>query len=297
MKFITKVKFKAKKRWHTVYTLLGLDNESLHIKELILGTLLPNYVMLSYSVPSLMKLNKYIIKALNLNLPPLVYTLIIVALTLLIPFLIQKKRAKNENNKIKVLGDLLCGITSVVSEKSQRFHSVVHKAQKGEDKMSKDEIFITITQPKKQYHTICTALMSLLSRMLDNNEIKLNLVRYSKGKFKSLEVSTSADDTSESIPKFLNNDTMAKASAIKKKMLIMECKGDIDTFYEDSCGSNIHSMITYPVCNEEGTRYVICLSSHTDYTFKRSNEKIYGLILSEFGKRLILESYLDDLKG
>lgn len=297
MKFATKAKFKVKKLGHYVNSLLGKSNDNLHLRDLFLGTLLPNYVMLSYSVPSLMAVNKSLIKALNFNFAPIVYVLIVIGLTFVIPIFIQNNRTKNENDKIKILGDLLYGITSVVNEKSQRFHSVVHKTENCEDKMSKDEIFLTITQPKKQYHKICTALLSLLSRMLDDNEIKLNLVRFSNGKFKSLEVSTSADDTSKSIPKFLNNDTMAKASAINRQMLIMECKGDIDSFYEGSCGSNIHSMITYPVCNEEGARYVICLSSHADYTFKKRDEKVYNLILSEFGKRIILESYLDDLKG
>lgn len=298
MNILTKVKFRFKKLWHAVSSSFGINSENLHFKDLFLGTLLPNYVVLSYSISSLMNVNKGIVHSFHIHLEPIVRAFIIIVLTILIPVIIQIKRAKKDGDKIKILGDLLYGITSVVNDKSRRFHSVVHRAKHNEDKMSKDEIFTTITQPKQQYHSICTALLSLISRMLDDNDVKLNLVSYSNGKFISLEVSTSADDTSESIPAFLNNNTMAKFSAINKKMLIMECKGDVESFYEDTInGSHIRSMITYPVCNEEGARYVICLSSHVDYTFKRRDEKLYNLILSEFGKRIILESYLDDLKG
>lgn len=260
---------------------------------------LPNFVILSYSLSSLKAIEYKMLKALSLEWHPVAYPLIIFFLVLVLPYFIQNHKEGKDEMKNKILTSLLSGISVVVNDKSQRFHKTIHNTENTKDKISKDEIFTTITQPQEQVRIICQVIFSFFKEFVNEGNLKFILVSCSSGRFIRVINCTSADDTSKTLPSFLNHKTMAKDCADKKKILIMECKGDKNVqFYESrKKKSNINSMITYPICNEETTRYVLCLSSHEEFTFKNRDKKVYELILKEFGKRIILESYLNDLKN
>ncbi|HRM91530.1 MAG TPA: hypothetical protein PLK68_13845, partial [Thomasclavelia ramosa] len=153
-------KSKRKKVTHWLDSHLGISLFLREIKVSFFSTLVPNYVVLSYSIPSLKSWNLQRLSELSINFPPIVYAIIIIILTFIIPHLIQMHKQNQEKSLSKVLSNLLGGITVVVNDKSRRFHTVIHQNEHGDDKMSKDEIFTTITQPKEQIHSICTAIMT-----------------------------------------------------------------------------------------------------------------------------------------
>lgn len=259
-------------------------------------TLVPNYIIVSYSVSQMMDFNKSILNKVGIPYDNAIFSILFIICIFIIPFIVHNIawfnidiKYKEEN---KFLKKIMFGINSVVDTKKNRFH-----ASKNKNISNSSLFFQEITQPEMQIANICTTIANLIKGYTDDEQIKLSLIMCRDGMFESY-LYLSDESSSVEIRDMNQKPTTAKEAMRKQKMIIIE---DVDKIKKKEVfwkapNSKIKSVITYPICCGSKTVFVVCITSKQSGTFQTKNEKIYQFILEEFSRRILLESYLLEIR-
>lgn len=184
------------------------------------------------------------------------------------------------------------GINSVVDTKKKRFH-----ASKNKDISNSGDFFQEITQPEVQIANICNTITNLMKGFAEDEQIKLSLLVCQDNQFQSY-LYISDESSSVEINDMNIKPTAAKETMKKQKMMIIEDvdnKKKKDVFWK-APNSKIKSVITYPISCGNKAAFVVCITSKQSGAFQVKNEKIYQFILDEFSRRILLESYLLEIR-
>lgn len=259
-------------------------------------TLVPNYIIVSYSLPLFMNFNKKILNFSGIPYNNDIFLCIFILFIFIIPFLIHNIKWFNLENKYKeeniLLKKIMFGINSVVDIKKKRFHE-----SKNKDISNSGVFFKEITQPDMQIANICSTIANLIKGYTNDEQIKLSLIMCQNEKFNSY-LYISDESSSVKIKDMNQKATTARESMLKQIMIIIENVDNIkkeDVFWK-APKSKIKSVITYPICSGGKTVFVVCISSKQSDTFQKKNEKLYDFILEEFSRRILLESYLLEIR-
>lgn len=157
--------------------------------------------------------------------------------------------------------------------------------------------FRDITQPELQIANICTAVTNLFKSYIGDDKIKVSLIAC-KNKICESYLYISDDTSSVSIDDLNTHKTTAKSAILKQKMIVIENvnqKKKKDPFW---CigNSKIKSIIAYPICYGRETVFLICVTAKNK-SFRKKDEKRFQFIFEEFGQRILLESYLLDIRN
>lgn len=260
-------------------------------------TLVPNYIIVSYSVAPMMDLNKKVLKWIGIPYDNIVFTIIFIISIFIIPFVVHNIKWFNVDSKYKeentFLKKLMFGINSVVDYKKNRFHK-----SKSKNLNSSGDFFQDITQPELQIANICIAITNLLKGYTEDEKIKVSLISCENRTFTSY-LFISDETSSIEIEDLNNHDTTARKSMRTQKMIIIEdvnTKKQKESFWKAE-NSKIKSIIAYPICCGAKTVFVLCVTSKQEQTFKNRDEKIYQFLFEEFGRRILLESYLLEIRN
>ena len=285
-------------QYHSRVNIMGYFNRKIINWTLFLQvfftTLVPNYIIVSYSVPPMMELNKEFLNWIGIPYNNLAFTIIFILCIFIIPFIIHNIKWFNVDSKYKeentFLKKLMFGINTVVDSKKNRFHK-----SKNKNINNSGEFFQDITQPEMQIANICTAITNLLKGYTEDERIKVSLITCRDNQFISY-LFISDETSSTEITDLNTHDTTAKQSMRKQKMIVIENvdKKTKKASFWKAGNSQIKSIITYPICCGGKTVFVLCVTSKQEQTFKNSDEKIYQFIFDEFGRRL--ESYLLEIR-
>lgn len=265
--------------------------------QVLFTTLLPNYIIVSYSVTPMMNMNKKILGWLGISYDSVIFTIIFIVSVFIIPFLVHNIKWFNAESKYKeeniFLKKLMFGINSVVDYKKKRFHK-----SKNKNLANSSDYFQDITQPELQIANICVAITNLLIGYSEDESIKVSLISCEKNMLTSY-LFISDETSSIGIDDLNNHDSTARKSMQKQKMIIIEDvhrRKTKNSFWK-GVNCKIQSIIAYPICCGGKTVFVLCVTSKQKQTFKNSDEKIYQFIFEEFGRRILLESYLLEIRN
>lgn len=267
------------------------------ILQVFFTTFLPNYVIVSYSVKPMMDLNKSFLEFLGIEYDNVVFTVFFIIFIFIVPFIVHNiKWFQTETNLLeenKFLKRIMHGISTVVDNKKNRFHK-----SKNKNLEKSGAYFQEITQPEMQIANICTTVANIFKSLTDENKIKLTLISC---KEKHLSSYSYMSDESSSVD-ILDLDThtsTAREAMRKQKMYVIE---DVERIKKENPfwkapNSKIKSLIAYPICCGGTTVFVLCIAAKTARTFKEEESKRYSFLLEEFSQRILLESYLLEIRN
>ena len=260
-------------------------------------TFIPNYIIVSYSVKPMMEFNKSILSCLGIKYEGVTFSVIFFLFIFILPFIIHNlKWFQNETNITKeniFLKKIMHGISTIVDSKKKRFHT-----SKNKDLKNSAAFFQEITQPEMQIANICTTITNIFKSITDENNIKLTLISC-KDKHLISYSYLSDESSSIEISELDKHNSTARETMKKQKMIIVE---DVDKIKDKvpfwkRPNSKIKSLISYPICSGGNTVFVLCITAKNPKIFKDNTIKQYQFLLDEFGKRILLESYLLEIRN
>jgi len=79
-------------------------------------------------------------------------------------------------------------------------------------------------------------------------------------------------------------------------MVIIESTEKLEKNWFYSTSSSIKSILCYPIKIGKNIEFIITITSKNENEFKKEEKSTYQLILDELSSRIILESYLNQIK-
>lgn len=265
--------------------------------QIFFTTLVPNYIIASYSVPELMDWNKKILDWFNIPYNGLICSILFFALILIIPFLIHNaKWFKDESALSKeneILIKILHGISLIVNNKKKRFFN-----SKNKNFENSLDYYLDITQPEIQIGGICDTITNLFKSITNEDSIKLTLISCKDNKLDSYLVMPD-ENSSVNLDDLNNHKSTARHVMKNKKICIIEDVQNLkkSTPFWKSSNLKIKSLIAYPICCGSNTTFVMCISAKKINVFTNKDSDKYQFLLNEFSQRILLESYLLEIKN
>ena len=260
-------------------------------------TFIPNYIIVSYSVKPMMDWNKTVLESCGIKYDNVIFSVIFFICVFIIPFIIHNikwfQTETNISEENKFLKKIMHGISTVVDNKKKRFHT-----SKNKDLGNSGAFFQDITQPELQIANICTTITNIFKSITEENNIKLTLISCKEKHLISYSY-ISDDSSSVNITELDSHNTTAREAMRKQKMFIIE---DVDKIkgripFWKTTNSKIKSLISYPICCGGNTVFVLCIAAKSAKTFKNDETKKYQFLLEEFSQRILLESYLLEIRN
>lgn len=185
---------------------------------------------------------------------------------------------------------LLSYIQHSVNIKKKRFYQEIGKHT------SNSAIFMNITQPLLQIEDLLSGLCNLFTDYYGISDIKGTIITCKDGKLKDYLVVCGDDQPTTTILQLSRNNSLAKATLNSRKICVAEDANTDKNFYHPQ-GCIISSAVCFPIFRGSDICMIACLTSKTEYSFKRSLTEQYKQIFSYFESRMLLESYLLELKS
>ena len=260
-------------------------------------TVIPNYIIVSYSVPPIMAWNISVLKYLGIKYESSIFSVIFFVFIFLVPFIVHNlKWFQIENNiseENKFLKRIMHGISTVVDSKKKRFHTFKNK-----NLGNSGAYFQEITQPEMQIANICTTVTNIFKSITDEDKIKLTLISCKEKHLSSYSYMSDESSSVDILDLDIHNST-AREAMKKQKMFVIE---DVDRItgkipFWKAPNSKIKSLIAYPICCGASTVFVLCIAAKNARTFKKEETKKYNFLLEEFSQRILLESYLLEIRN
>ena len=157
-------------------------------------------------------------------------------------------------------------------------------------------VFFNITQPEEQIDSLCSGLCNSFATIYGINDIKATVIGCKDSKLNEYIVVCGDDEPSTSIEKLAKEkESLAKYCLEHKSMTIAENALKYKHFYR-SIGCNIESAICFPILKGDKVAMIVCLTSKHKKTFLNCKRNEYRTIFDYFSSRIVLESYLQELK-
>lgn len=224
---------------------------------------------------------------------PLYQVIIIITICVVIPVIftiLVELSNLNANEKLAQLyNKLLAYIQHSVDLKKKRFYREIGKHTSG------GAIFSNITQPILQIEDLCSGLCNILSDYCGVSDIKGTVITCRDGKLKDYLAVCGDEQPTTSISELSKGNSLAKKALGSRTICVAEEASKDKNFYHPT-GCNICSAICLPIFRGSDINMIVCMTSKTKAAFKRSNIKQYRQIFSYFESRMLLESYLLELK-
>lgn len=259
-------------------------------------TLYPNLIITFYSLESIRKtFSEFLIKN-NLEVYKGLMSILVIISLFLVPifvvnFLTKWDLRKYEIRK-KVLTEVLSGVQNVLNEKKKRFNL---SSKNTDHTITEATIFREITKPRDQIEEIFKNTVDVFKSLCDDKKIKGSLIECKNNVMNDYFITT---DTNQgiTIEEMNKNDSTAKW-AIKHFDIGLIENTDIpyDVWYFMK-NRKCKSILCAPVIDGSEINFVLCLTSKSQYCFKRKNIDIYQYVLEEFFHRINLEYYLLSMK-
>jgi hypothetical protein len=264
----------------------------------LLTMALPSLVMMFYSIPRfrLFTINifsgigiKEFIKKIEIPIVISAY-LIIPLLTTLIHF---NFKSKDSNTNENFLSALVSHIDTILGSKNKRFYDFVRQ-NKATDPIN---VFREITQPIIQKTEVVKNIASFFSFFCNDHTVKVSLLRIIENN--TIDYFISLDGEPATDIEILNNKkSTAKYCLEEKKTILVEDTERRNVKFMPNIGdtSNTKSIICHPILKGSSIKYIICITSRNKNSFLKKNLKRFQYALEQFSKRIVLESYLDEIK-
>lgn len=225
---------------------------------------------------------------------PFNQVLIIITLCIVLPVtftILVEMSALNANEKLAQLyNKLLAYLQHSVDLKKKRFYKEIGKHTSG------GAIFSSITQPILQIEDLCSGLCNIFSDYYGMSDIKGTVITCRDGKLKDYLVVCGDEQPTTSIAELSRENSLVKKALNSRTICVAEEAKKDKNFYHP-VGCNICSAICLPIFRGSDINMIVCITSKTNAAFKRSNIKQYRQIFSYFESRMLLESYLLELKS
>lgn len=274
----------------------------------LLTIIYPNYIIISYTVNTVKDLNVTFLKFINIFDIILdhraLFNFVFISSVFIIPGIVFSLSKIFADNKLKFVAELLSTIlfslNQVVETKRKRF--LDYKIYALENNPDKEHIFATITQPLQQIIKIFDGVKYSFSKICKDEDIKVSIIKCSNNKLSNY-IYHSDDAPNISIEQLIQNKSTARHVISKKKPLLIQntdkkyLLNSKPWFYKgenDIC--DIKSIYCFPVKSGNQIIFIVTLTSKEPLTFRNKHKNAYDFMLNEFGSRLILESYLLDIK-
>lgn len=260
--------------------------------------MLPALITLIYSVPAV----KEVVKATSIQYGIHSYlkdhqVFIAIIAVVVIPgatsFLTYKKQFDNEKTTENILIALLAHLDTVVSVKNKRFYDYSKQVTKARG----SAVFKEITQPILQIQEIIKNISSFFEHIKSDTTIKCSLLRVKPNNtiehFICLDGQPTADDS------IINQKSSTASNCLQtKSMVVVENTDKKDALFAHAHGatSSNKSIICYPIKKGKQVEFIISITSRMEKCFNNAEIKKYEYILEQFGKRIVLESYLNQIK-
>jgi hypothetical protein len=264
----------------------------------LLTMALPSLVMMFYSVPgfrlfttnilSVMGIKEYI-KKIEIPIVILVY-LVIPLLTRLVYFYFKSKNSDTNENFLTVL---ISHIDTILGSKNKRFYDFVRH----NETIYPTDVFREIAQPIIQKTEIVKNIASFFSFFCNDHTVKVSLLWIDEAN--TIDYFIWLDGEPATDIKILNNKkSTAKYCLEEKKTILVEDTEKRNVKFMPNIGntSNTKSIICHPVLKGSNIKYIICITSRNRNSFTGKNLKRFQYALEQFSKRIVLESYLDEIK-
>ena len=193
----------------------------------------------------------------------------------------------------KILSALITHIDTIVGSKNKRFFDYCNRLPNG----CRDSVFNDITQPLLQMNEVIKNIVSYFEYITNDHTIKCSLLRVKNSVNFEYFICLDGEPTTDIV--VINNDKSTASICVRDhKIIVVENTCAKNAKFKHSFGSNSthKSIICFPVSKGPNIAYVISITSKNENTFRKKDEKIYEFVLEQFGKRLILETYLSSIK-
>lgn len=245
----------------------------------------PAFIMLFYSVDEiknpiinfLQRNNFYsIIKKLEIVITILFFIIVPLVITI---YNYYKQRSNIEMDNEELLNLIIC-IGDVVDEKTKRYYSYPKK---------EGDVFLTYIRPDIQIAKLKTSLTAYYRTIYEDRTITSDFFYNDKG---NLIYECKDEPTLTSIDVVNNSNSTAKTTLKQGKMIIIPDTTKKDVPFVVDKSYDIKSILCYPIFENGKIKYIICISSKNKGVFTKENREKYEFVLSEFEKRIKLETYI-----
>lgn len=264
-----------------------------------LGTIIsPGIITLVYASPNFKTWLKTIlnqiqlldvVKVLEIPIDAIGFVVIPYLVTLFSGYINNSIDKKNS----KILSALITHIDTIVGSKNKRFFDYCNRLPNG----CRDSVFNDITQPLLQMNEVIKNIVSYFEYITNDHTIKCSLLRVKNSVNFEYFICLDGEPTTD-IVVINNNKSTASICVRDHKIIVVENTCAKNAKFKHSFGSNSthKSIICFPVSKGPNIAYVISVTSKNENAFRKKDEKIYEFVLEQFGKRLILETYLSSIK-
>jgi putative methionine-R-sulfoxide reductase with GAF domain len=262
----------------------------------MLASILPNIVILMYSIPDLKRFIKLILISINLYDFCNKYKIIIILILLIpVPFVFSKIESNYEYNtnrtNVSLLKKLLVAIEHIIDEKRRRFQQGINNSEN----KTKEEVFLDIIKPKTQMMHILTNMTAFLIQITDDNTIKSSLISCQNNQLKNFFIQT--DDLPKISIEDLTRDSLAKKALDSRKTMIENDTRGSKIFWNDSDRTSIKSIICHPIFNGNKIDFIMSITSKNVDCFKIIQTEQLKWLLIQFEHRICVENHLLQLRG
>lgn len=264
----------------------------------IITLMLPALITLTYSVPAMKDFLKKVLVEHDIypylkDHQVFIAVIAVVIIPSLTSFFTYKKQFNNEKNNEAILIALLAHLDTVVSAKNRRFYDYSKK----DTKARSSTVFKEITQPILQIQEIIKNISSFFEHIKSDTTIKCSLLRVKPNNsiehFIYLDGQPTADDT------IINQKTSTASNCLLTKSIVVvedTDKKKVPFAHTHGTTSPNKSIICYPIKKGKQVEFIISITSRMKKSFNNTEKIKYEYILEQFSKRIVLESYLNQIK-